>query len=282
MEVFEGPQLTPPTVSLLSAAEIVPMTGDRWTSGFDLINEGSETGYADLNPGGGGVFEICPEVGTFKVIDASGANESYTPYVIYATDKCSTWPAKREFYDRAQRKLLAAESTALELQLWDGVSNPFLADGAGVQNVIGTVTVPMTATSAKEAIALLEQEMGEISATRGMIHIRPQVLFPLLEAQVIRRVGNIYLSPMDNIVVPGRGYSGNGPAGQAPGATEWMYGHPGIVQVRRGPVIRLGEDDLASQVDRYVNDRFVIVERVAHVALDSSKGVLAIEFNAIS
>ena len=134
----------------------------------------------------------------------------------------------------------------------------------------------------KEAIALLEQEMGEISATRGMIHIRPQVLFPLLEAQVIRRVGNIYLSPMDNIVVPGRGYSGTGPAGQAPGATEWMYGHPGIVQVRRGPVIRLGEDDLASQVDRYVNDRFVIVERVAHVALDSSKGVLAIEFNAIS
>lgn len=184
MEVFEGPQLTPPTVSLLSAAEIVPMTGDRWTSGFDLINEGSETGYADLNPGGGGVFEICPEVGTFKVIGASGANESYTPYVIYATDKCSTWPAKREFYDRAQRKLLAAESTALELQLWDGVSNPFLADGAGAQNVIGTVTVPMTATSAKEAMALLEQEMGEISATRGMIHIRPQVLFLFLRRRL--------------------------------------------------------------------------------------------------
>jgi len=279
MEVFEGPQLTPPTISLLSAAEIVPMDGDRWISGFDLINEGTETEL----PGGPSVFTVCPDEGTLKSIGFSGVNEAYDPYVLYATDKCSTWPAKREFYDRAQRKLLAGEAFLLEYQLWAGLlNNPFLADGAGTKNATATQTVALTATSAKEAMAVLEQTMSQASATRGMIHIRPQVLYPLLEAQVIRRVGNVYLSPLDNIVVPGRGYPGTGPAAEAVGATEWMYGHPGIVQVRRGPVIRLGEDDLASQVDRYVNDRFAIVERVVNVALDSSKGVFAIEFNSIS
>lgn len=287
MEVFEGPQLTPPTISLLTAADIIPMTGDRWDTGFDLINEGTELGGSST--GGVTIYRVCHEPEELMYAAGAGSNEAYVPYVLYASDKCSTWPAKREFYDRAQRKLLAGESFFLELQLWQGLhvidaslTNPYLADGPGTYNTTATQTLPLTATSAKEAMAILEQKMGDVSTTRGMIHIRPQVLFPLLEAQVVRRVGNVYLSPMDNIVVPGRGYPGTGPANEAVGATEWMFGHPGIVQVRRGPVIRLGEDDLASQVDRYVNDRQVFVQRVVHVALDTTKGVFAIEFNSIS
>ena len=289
MEVFEGPQLTPPTISLLTAADIIPMEGERWERGFDLINEGVEFDFATL---GTGLFSgsTCGPLDPVIVPGGSGSTEDYAPFVLYATDKCSTWPAKREFYDRAQRKLLAAEALVLEGQLWTGITtNPFLADGAGVNNVQATTTIPMTATSAKDAFAVLEQAMVTtpttgftLSMTRGMIHVRVQVLHALLEAQVVRRVGNIYLSPMDNIVVPGRGYPGTGPAGEAVGATEWMYGHPGIVQVRRGPILRIGEDDMASQVDRYVNDRFAIVQRVSHVALDSTKGVYAIEFNSIS
>lgn len=269
MDVFEGPEIRPPRISLLTSAELITPESARWQNGFFLINEGCEDSE---------VFLICPPADADpKNYTATGENEEYQPWVLYSTDKCSTFPAGRDFYGRAQRKLLAAEAAVLENQLWDGTvqtGNPFLADSP--------TTIALTATSAQDAFAVLEQELGELSAAQGMIHVRPQVLHTLLDHKVVRREGNLYYSPMDNIVVPGRGYSGKGPGGEIVGATEWMYAHPSIVQVRRGPVIRLGEDDLASQVDRSVNDRLVIVERAVHVALDTSCGVLAIEFNSVS
>lgn len=273
MEVYEGPQLRPPRISLLTAADIVPMTGERWYAGFDLILEGCEDSR---------VYAVCPTVDADpKTYTGGGAIGQYSPYVLYATDKCSTYPAGREFFDRAQRKLVAGESTALEEQLWTGevggvaiATNPNLAGSSS--------TIASSVTAPEAALSVLEQEIGECSAGQGMIHVRPQVLGQLLNARVIRREGNIYLSPMDNIVVPGRGYPGTGPAGQAVGATEWMYGHPGIIQVRRGPIVRLGEaDGLSATVDRAVNDRLVIVERVVHVALDDTCCVFAIDFNSL-
>lgn len=275
MEVYEGPQLRSPRVSLLSAADIVPMDGERWYARFDLILEGCEDHR---------VYAVCPDPDADpKTYTSGGTSNEYEPYVLYATDKCSTFPAGREFFDRAQRKLVVGESTALEEQLWTGevggvaiATNPHLADNAVTTTITSSVTAP------EAALAVLEQHIGECSAGQGMIHLRPQVLGQLLDAKIIRREGNVYLSPMDNIVVPGRGYPGTGPAGQAVGATEWMYGHPGIVQVRRGPIIRVGEEDgEKSTIDRYVNDKLVIVERVVHVSLDDSCCVFAIDFNSL-
>lgn len=268
MDLFEGPEIRPPRISLLSSAELITPTGDRWSNGFFLINEGCEES---------GTFLICPAADADpKEITATGANEEYQPWVLYSTDKCSTAPAGRDFYGRAQRKLLAAEAAVLENQLWDGTvqtGNPFLTDTP--------TTVALTSNDSWDALAVIEQEMSELSSAQGMIHVRPQVLYELLDHRAVRREGNVYLTALDNIVVPGRGYSGKGPAGQAVGATEWMYAHPSIVQVRRGPIIRLGENDNSSY-DRAVNDRLVIVERAVHVALDTSCGVLAIEFNSVA
>lgn len=272
-EVYEGPQLTPPRISLLTAADIITLDNERWAKGFDLIEEGCE----DVN-----VFAVCPpEDADPKTLLGSGANQTYEPYVLYAADKCSTFGSQlREFYDRAQRKLLTGEAAALEEILWTGAfngtslpGNPFLADDPTI--------ITAGSPAASVALARLEQAIAECSASRGMIHVRPQVLVELLTARAIRREGNVYLSPMDNIVVPGRGYPGTGPTGQAVGATEWMYGHPGIVQVRRGAIIRLGEDNLASQVDRLVNDRLVVVERIAHVAFDPTCCYFAVEFDSL-
>lgn len=272
-EVYEGPQLTPPRISLLTAADLVVMTEERWNAGFDLIEEGCE----DVK-----VFAVCPpENATPKTVDGGGANQTFEPYVLYATDACSTFGSQRRaFYDRAQRKLLTGEAAALEEILWtgsfDGTSLP------GNPNLAGdSSTIASPVTAAKDAFAVLEQHIAECSATQGMIHVRPQVLVALLEARAIRREGNVYLSPLDNLVVGGRGYPGTGPAGQAVGATEWMYGHPGIVQVRRGPVIRLGEESLANSVNRLTNDRLVVVERAAHVALDPTCCVFAIDFTSL-
>lgn len=273
-EIFDGPQLTPPRISLLTAADIVTPDDERWGRGFELFTEGCET--IDAIP-------LCDETPSQRDGQRNGEILPYSPYVLFSSFECSTFGSGRsiDWYDRAQRKLLTGESTALEEILWTGKLGAvnLQANNQYLDNVV--TTVALTANSPENAISALDQEIGELSATRGMIHVRPILLGQLLDHKVIRREGNVYLSPLDNLVVPGRGYPGTGPAQQAVGATEWMYGHPGIVQVRRGPVIRLGEDDLASQVNRYVNDRTVFVQRVSHVALDTTCTVLAIEVDSI-
>lgn len=289
MEVVAGPQQTPPRVSLISSAELVPVEGNRWEGGF----------VADLDGHGGAeIFEVCPEEGDEFEFTAAGGVASYKPYVLYATDKASTYGTAnvRNFYDKAQRKLLAGESAALESILWSGhggaiETNPFLADGngdykndAGVA-ACGAITqateITSSVTAVEQAFAILEHEMSNLSSARGMIHIRPVAFHKLVELGVVRREGNVWLSPLDNIVVPGRGYPGTGPAGQAVSSTEWMYGHPGIVQIRRGKILRLGEEELASQIHRGWNDHQVVVQRTAHVLLDATTQVLTIDFASI-
>lgn len=294
MEVVAGPQQNPPRVSLISSAELVPVNENdtKWQGGFTAKLDGH---------GGVNVFSVCPgDAETFDFEDYPGGVATFKPYVLYATDKSSTFGNDyTEMYDRAQRKLQAGESSALEAILWAGYSgatneNPFLGDGAGdyattnvasglaCEGSLATSTISITASKVHEAFAVLEQKIGEVSASRGMVHIRPQAFHKLVELSVVRREGNVWLSPMDNIVVPGRGYPGTGPTGQVVGASEWMYGHPGIVQIRRGGIDRLGEKDLASQVNRYTNDHEVIVQRVAHVLLDPTAQVFAIEFDALT
>lgn len=271
----DAPLAVPPRVSLLSAADIVPVTDSRWESGFTIWSEGCEVAYT---------FPVCPadSVGDPKDSDGQGERIDYKPYVVYATDKCSTFPAAREFYDRAQRKLILAESTKLELELWtdaSGSGNPAFNDGTAV-----TLSAAGT-QSASEGLSILDQALGTCSSGRGMIHIRPFLMQQLLFAQILRREGNVYLSPMDNIVVPGRGYPGTGPANQAIGATEWMFANTGIVKVRHTEIIfnpPKGENALREGIARDINERVVYAERVTHVALDNTCCVFATEVTSLA
>lgn len=288
MEVLAGPQLTPPRVSLISSADLVPVENDRWADGFVAEVDGCGDVKRSL---------VCPPASAARTIDNSGSGSIfYKPYVLYATHKCSTYGTLDDrFYEKAERILLAGESAALESILWDGNAdllnlNPYLSDGPGAYDTAnpssnslagGTQTITTAVNDPEKAFAILEQAISDCSSARGMIHIRPQLLHFLVERRVVRREGNVWLSPLDNIVVPGRGYAGTGPANQAVGATEWMYGHPGIVQIRRGPVTRVGENDKPSQYRPIWNDHQVIVERVAHVALDPTCCVLAIEVDSL-
>ena len=275
-DVLEVTPLTPPRVSLLSAANIIPVSDSRWESGFDVEAEGCEVAYS---------YAVCPDEQADPK-DADGYNVcwSYQPYVVYASDKASTFAtARRDPYGRATRKLILAESTRLEAELWLGTSggNPALAGWIDpvTTNPVEPTTITFTGTQTPaEGLAALDQALGNCSSGRGMIHVRPAVLPYLLEKMAVRREGNVYLSPMDNIVVPGRGYPGTGPAGQAVGATEWMFANTGIVEVRHSEIILTPpQNDQASQYDRSVNDRIVRAERVTHVALDPSCCVLATE-----
>lgn len=257
--------LTPPRVSLLTAADIVPVTDRRWESGFRTWTEGCEVAYE---------FDVCPDPESLKDSDGQGELTEYVPYVVYATDLCSTF-TNRDFWARAQRKLILAESTKLETRLWTDTDNPSLAGNE-------TATEGSGANTAVEGIAILDQAIGECTSGRGMIHVRPILMPQLIADHIVRREGNVYLSPMDNIVVPGRGYPGTGPAGQAVGATEWMFGHSGIVQVRHSEIsFAPDRGDDASAIIRQWNDKIVYAERVTHVALDPTCCVIAVQVTSI-
>lgn len=268
----DAPVLTPPRVSLLSAATIVPVpvNDSRWESGFKTWTEGCEIAYT---------YPICPSVDEDPMEeDGQGEEVDYLPYLVYAADKCSTFTKTRDFYGRAYRKLILAESTKLENELWLGTSggNPFLSDTPTTLAASGT-------QAAWEGIGILDQGLSECSSGRGMIHVRPFLLPYLQEHRAVRREGNVYLSPMDNIVVPGRGYPGTGPADQAVGATEWMYASTGIVEVRHSEVIyNPPQGDNVSRIIRTTNDQTVRAQRVTHVALDPTCCVLATEVASLA
>lgn len=286
-DVLDVSALTPPRISLLSAANIVPVplaTNEdpakprRWESGFTVDSYGGETTTVSGNTtNNSSVYVYCsPDPAIVKTAKHGGQVLSYTPFVISTSETSSTWPNRRDIYERATKKLVLAESTILEKELWTStLGNPSLTtwtDSAGNVNTPTTIALAGSQDAA-QGLSVLDQAIASCTSGRGMIHIRPILLQQLLLANVVRREGNVYLSPMDNIVVPGRGYPGTGPAAQAVGATEWMYASVGIVEIRHSEIVWTPPvGNLAQAVTRTTNDYTVWAERVTHAALDYTAG----------
>ncbi|MGL4998056.1 MAG: hypothetical protein ACRC5T_03735 [Cetobacterium sp.] len=125
----------------------------------------------------------------------------------------------------------AASEKALEVELWDGAistgetyENPFLT-GATSTTLNGG-----TALAARRALALLEFEIGEVSAVgeQGVIHMTRDVFSLLADGAQVHIVGGVAQTLGGTPIVIGSGYSGNGPAslGGPAAATDfakWMY-----------------------------------------------------------
>lgn len=274
------PPLTPPRVSLLTAADVVNDL-DELSRGFNYAPESCDSGT---------VSAVCYEPGTFTKEPLGNPSDPVLidPFVVLSMDQCSAWSFRdRDFYGRAERNLLANESKLIEQEFMSNtlsLTNPYVLNAA---NTFTTATP--SAVTALRAFALVEQAASETFLGRFMIHVRPLVLDLLVAARVIRREGNVWLSPLDNIVVPGRGYPGTGPAGEARSTTsEWIYA-TAPVQIRRGPIVLLPEPVAKSAdnpqgiaqsaVTRATNDISVIAERLVSVAFDPSCGVIAGQVN---
>lgn len=255
--------LQPPRISLLSSAILVDESDDRWDAGFALNPEGC---------GEAGVSAVCSS-------DARTAPEGCTDnlefetFGVWASDKAGGFNfGHRDFQARATRKLLAVESKLIESELWSGgmgLTNPKIQSTAAT--TISGGPRPPVAT-----LSRLEDALAECSGgIRSMIHVRPGVVVQWLQFGIVRREGDVYLSPMDNIVVPGRGYTGGPPAGGAAGATDWIY-TTSLVEVRRGP-IQVFPDSVSQATVMARNEITYWAERVVSAAFDPNCCRLAIE-----
>jgi hypothetical protein len=267
--LIAGPKITPPRISILSVAELVSHTDERHGGGI---------GFRPDGPPEGSLFDIC----TPGITSAGSVTNKQTweGFGVRTADSSSQFGFKvAERQERATRKLLGIEAFLIEQQFF---GNPLSLgdDVVALASASATVVSGGSAISPIKALALAENTIGTETkgGHRGIIHARPSILTLWAENGAVRREGNIWLTATDNIVLPGRGYSGVGPTGQAVSASsEWIYLTTGI-QIHRGPVV-VSPDTEAEAMNRQTNTSTYYASRIVGIAWDPNTLHAAIQVN---
>jgi hypothetical protein len=264
---IQAPSLKPPRVSILSSADVITISGDRWWGGIEYKKLSGNPGQGIDSAFDGDdsfILPICP------VDSNNGAKQNWprtlsdrvVPFAVYASEECSAFgiPAA-ELLDRAKQKLLVGEAWSIERELWFGTAttNFSFADAGSIS--LGTGLHPLEGFSEVDSAVARDRGDG-----RGMVHLTTRTFDYLQQYGLFRREGNVWLSPHDNIVVPGRGY------GDAD--TPFIYGHPGIIQIVRSEVMTVPDtaEGLEATMNRRTNDLWVVAERVVSYVVPSALG----------
>lgn len=216
-EAVDPVPAAPPRVGLIASAR----KGDalrlpaRWNNGF---------GYEPENYcGANGVVDPCSSTKTFEPDNRDIV--TVDPVVLWAGDACNTYASARDRAARARRRLEACQSKLLAGELWEGTQatassfdNKFLASP-------DANTVSDTSLSPSDGLACLEQALAACSCSRSMIHVTNGLMVYLARDNLVTRVGDVFVTANDTLVVADAGYTGTGPEGQ-PSVTGavWAYG----------------------------------------------------------
>lgn len=207
----------PPRVGLITSARTNTdlRLPDRWTAGFSYEPEN----YC----GGNGVADPCSNTATFEADNRDIV--TVDPVVLWAADACNTY-ATRDRAALAKRRLVACQSKQLAGELWEGtvsqasanVGNRFLA--SPLAN-----TVSLQALAVSDGLACLEEALAACSCSRSMIHVTNGLMTYLARERLVTRVGDVFITANDTLVVADAGYTGTGPEGQpAVSGSVWAYG----------------------------------------------------------
>lgn len=163
------------------------------------------------------------------------------PFGVGAAYECSPFGMDAiDFVGRAERQLEVTQSYETANELWTGDlakdegwddEDPDTGRQQRYLSSLDSDRLTSTAADPVDALGLLEGGLAQCAkGRRGMIHVTPQLLVHLKAAYVVEQKGNLYLSPLGNIVVPDAGYDGSGPGGLPAGATQYAYA-TGIVDL---------------------------------------------------
>lgn len=193
---------------------ITNMDGTRvqWTRGF---------GYRPESCDGSARIDIF---GTTEGTPPTQESEiDVRPFMVEGIDKVSDFGAateeiQTERRDMAYRQLIACRSKQIEQELWHGTlsvaagwGNRYLADSnvnlVEGDRLLGYIT----------ALAVLEEAINEATCSQqGMIHCRADTATLWASQYLVMRVGNLLVTALGTIVVPGAGYNGGAPAAGTP------------------------------------------------------------------
>lgn len=180
-------------------------------------------------------------------------------FAIYAQDECSTFGFQaRDYAARARRQLEADQSFHFAKELWTGAATGSPSSITTPKNrqlaSSAATTITSAAITPAAAVACIENSAMNCGHNRRvMIHMRPQVLAALAVNGSVRREGNLWLTPSDNIIVSDAGYTGSAPgAPGTPGTTSQYIYATSYITVRLSPIEIIGGPD-ATGIDRSVN-----------------------------
>lgn len=257
--VVDGPLPVAPPHTLIARSQVVTEPDERFGNGLAV------RGYPCGVPG---VWDPCSSgAERLKSSAPAGGWTNASTFVAVLGFVCgSPGLAWDEYRTRAAASFAAREHVPVELEFWTGGlfdETPHLAsDDAD--------TVTTTAEHPVEALAALEDAL----VGRGVIHMRSGMATILgsLGALALDAQGRL-VTINGNIVVPGQGYPGTGPGGEAPDGSEWLYA-TGEVAIRRGDVVLVPGTE-AEALDRATNDVTLYAERDYVVAWDACNHLAA-------
>lgn len=188
--------------------------GYRWEAGF--------TWKPRQCPPINGRNECAPNAtAVYRADDESGIRE-HQPVILEAQNPCMSALVNDWDFERQSTidSLVAGEPAAAEQELWDGTLAAAAiraGDSAYAQNLwltkygVATDLTGGTPASPQRALGILEQFLaGTGLGGWGTIHCQPQILAHF--NYDLRPVGRQIFSARNTLIVPGSGYTGNGPA----------------------------------------------------------------------
>lgn len=257
---IDGPQPSPPALTLVGAARNVPPTGDRWINGAALWP------YPRDMPD---VFDPCQSAssaGHAKDAGTATTEETFAAFNVLEGITCTTRSVRNpeEWQRRVKVALAAYEHWAIEREFWTGAlrpDNPHLAQTLGTTTLNGGAT-----TSLKNALSLLEQAIADAGGN-GVIHLRPGAFSQVAYESgggVIDVSNGVARTKLGTPVVPGVGYAGSAPDGTPPATTvAWAYA-TGPIEIRKSEPEILPES-MSAATDRLHNlttfraERYVLI-----------------------
>jgi hypothetical protein len=257
--VVDAPLLAPPPSGLLYVSRVLR---------DNAVSPHEEMG-TKLLPEGCGQWTVHDPCGFTSAAAGSAPTIVYAPpFIIDAEDVCTS--SSNDITEgRARRLLETVTHAVVERELWDGpVTGTHTGDGArffGDSTAVvlaGTLAAP-SVVSPRLGLALLEEFLGGTGSTGlGVIHATratASLLVPPLPGQT----NPVLRTPLGTLFAAGSGYSGKGPNGVAPGATErWMFASDPVEVRLHAPVIT----DRASSLDRSVNNVRTHARRTASIS----------------
>lgn len=261
--VISVPQLGTPRYSLVGVAGVVTETMDRFIAGGRWRPEPLRT-------------EGSGDLGTWKVDAANTAmsGAAISPaatgaaFGVWAGEVNSTFDGSwDELLSRVTRKLVTYESREIANQLWSDTLaiNPSLKL-AGTGSVLAGAAGGQTIV---RSIGIADDAIGDTWG-RGMIHMRPQTLAGAVASQAVTKEGNVWMTPLGNIVVADAGYSGLSPAGTGAVGDDTICVTPSV-EVHRSNITTL-PNELRDGINRSTNTLTVYAMRYVMVVWDYSAG----------
>lgn len=264
MGEIQGPAPTPPAVSLVRQAEIVEdLNGREWASqfGFSFRPRACSNGMQG--------FSICDPV---TIVPGERDLVNGKAFTLANAEICSTFGIQAIDFPRLVREAYEAfEPGSIEHEFWTGTLESgglHLASGVSVDDPLSGSVVSLAS-----GLGALEAYLGSCGpGGRGMIHMSRRVMTQMAAEHLLWRDNSGVYTYAGTIVIPGVGYPGTGPTGQAAGSTEWMYA-TGRVMILREKQARSVPDPqnpnaFAEAMYRSTNEVAWRTERTVGIAFD--------------